>query len=327
MVKNMSKKSYIIILSVLVVILGIVIVLTIVNKKSDDPEVVFGPEALEYQKIYDLSLIEDDDENYYIIKGLTSSSGVSLRYIEFPSTIDGIKLKKIITNDNKFADYHNIQTIVIPQYIEYIGTDKNATGIGNCFFENASNLTSIEVDKNNEYFSSDDGVLFNKDKSILLKFPMDKTVSKNTFEISNTVVTIGEKAFLNVSSLKHISIGDKVETIEANAFDGCTNLEEVKFSENSSLKEIKAFSFQKNQNLTEVKLPDGLVTLGTGAFYNCTNLNSLFVPSSVVNFGLDICRLCSSNLMIYTTADNYEFLVTQADRFNNNDFASHIKVQ
>ena len=84
---------------------------------------------------------------------------------------------------------------------------------------------------------------------------------------------------------------------------------------------------QKNQNLTEVNLPDGLVTLGTGAFYNCTNLNSLFVPSSVVNFGLDICRLCSSNLMIYTTEDNYEFLVTQANRFNNNDFASHIKVQ
>jgi len=111
-----------------------------------------------------------------------------------------------------FPNAKNITSVIIPE-IENVGI----------FFHWLS-LISIGVDENNSLYSSEDGVLFNKEKTSILKYPQGK--KSNTYIIPDSVTTIEEWAFENCVNLKSITIPDNVTTIGAWAFSGCTSLDE-----------------------------------------------------------------------------------------------------
>ncbi len=323
----MKKKTYFIILGILVTVLIVAIILTITIKKPDDEYIVLGEEAKEYQKIYDISLINDAVEDYYVIKGLTKDNGVALRYIEYPSTIDGIKVKKIITNENRFGDYRNIQKIVISKYIEYIGTDLTAQDLGNCFFENAVNLTTIEVDEQNQFFSSKEGILYSKNMETLLKFPINKSISTEPFQINEKVKIIGNRAFLNAAYLKAVIISKNVEILEESAFYSCKQLSNIIFENESRLTKIGANCFRSANLIEKIELPNSVISLDSNAFYDCSSLKALFIPSSVKEFGTRICLGCNPEIKIFTPKENYDFLISVSENFGNKNFVNHIVEQ
>ena len=97
--------------------------------------------------------------------------------IELP---DGI----IEIGDYAFASCHSLKTITLPKNlrslgervflassIETITIPRSVNHIGNECFNACWNLRDIQVEKGNEYFSSDDGILYNADKSVLIKVP------------------------------------------------------------------------------------------------------------------------------------------------------------
>ena len=59
-------------------------------------------------------------------------------------------------------------------------------------FEDCNNLTSIEVYPDNLKFASDDGVLYNKEKTELIKYPNGR---QGDYLIPETVITLGEDPF------------------------------------------------------------------------------------------------------------------------------------
>ena len=71
-------------------------------------------------------------------------------------------------------------------------------------FQQCIILADINVSPDNVNYSSVDGVLFNKDKTELLKYPQGKTAS--TYTIPSSVKTIGGGAFYGCTSLKSIYI-------------------------------------------------------------------------------------------------------------------------
>ncbi|MBQ8763589.1 MAG: leucine-rich repeat protein [Clostridia bacterium] len=120
-------------------------------------------------------------------------------------------------------------------------------------------IKTITVSDENNYFSNDEyGVLFNKNKSEILKFPCENSNTK--YPIPNGVTAIG-----------------------VNAFSGCCNLENVIIP--NSVTNIKSGAFSDCYNITDVKLPTNLLSIGNYAFDSCDSMKKITIPKSVTNIG------------------------------------------
>lgn len=118
-------------------------------------------------------------------------------------------------------------------------------------FRDCTSLESIDVDENNTVYSSVDGVLLDKAKEKLYKYPVSsssiafsipdgvKEIGKRSFEnadalesaeIPDSVGIIGEEAFINCGRLNNVVIPDSVAEIRNSAFKGCTSLSKITFS-------------------------------------------------------------------------------------------------
>ena len=94
---------------------------------------------------------------------ITDCDGNASGALTIPSTIGGKKVTSI--GDSAFRRCKNLTSITIPEGITSIGYDA---------FYMCSSLTSINVSENNKNYCSVDGVLFNKDKTELIQYPIKK---------------------------------------------------------------------------------------------------------------------------------------------------------
>ena len=114
-------------------------------------------------------------------------------------------------------------------------------------FQHTSTLTEIRVDPENETFCSIDGVLFSKDRKLLVRCPGGKA---GFYAIPVFVEKLQTSAFSGCSDLTGISIPNSIRTITMYAFSDCTGL-------------------------VEVNLPDAVYEIEYGAFNGCSNLEKL----------------------------------------------------
>ena len=124
--------------------------------------------------LFNLELVETEDDKYYAITGLNKdySKGENKDgNLVIPEAIDDIPVKKLVSKEKSFSDYRDITKIVISKNIIYIGTSTTDESLGNKIFKEAYNLKFIEVSEENPVYKSLNGILFNKDASILLKMP------------------------------------------------------------------------------------------------------------------------------------------------------------
>lgn len=92
------------------------------------------------------------------------------------------------------------------------------------FNENIS-LEEIYVDHKNTHYSSKDGVLYDKNKSVLIKYPESRRDKK--FVIPNTVEDIFVRAFKDAHYLEEVVIPPSVDTISMFAFEGAEKIKKV----------------------------------------------------------------------------------------------------
>ncbi len=233
----------------------------------------------------------------------------TLTFISIPSSVTSIghsafycciNLKSIVINngvrsiDNcAFQDCENLVSITIPDSVTNIGFEA---------FLRCDNLVSITVDENNPNYSSVSGVLFNKNITNLIQYPIGK--SEPSYSIPEGVNNISSSAFCNCTNLKSIIIPDSVTSIASNAFYGCSNLESVAFPNNvtsigeyafcncerlpsiiisNTVNFIGQYAFAGCTSLTSIVIPNSLTSIEGSVFENCTNLTSVIIPNSVTN--------------------------------------------
>jgi len=92
-------------------------------------------------------------------------------------------------------------------------------------------LTEITVDDGNSFYSSLDGVLFDKSKTTLVKYPEDH--SGSSYTITNSVTTIEDSAFAYSDNLTSVTIPNSITSIRPWAFYDCVGLTGIYFRGNA----------------------------------------------------------------------------------------------
>ena len=256
-----------------------------------------------------------------IENGVTSIGDYAFRYC---ASITSITISSSVTSIGPYAlsNCTSLTSITIP-----VGL----ISIGDSAFSACRSLTSIIVDNNNPCYSSIDGNLYNKNKTVLIQYAIGKT--STNFEIPNSVTSISNNAFYDCSSLENIIIPDSVTRIDDFAFYNCSSLTNIIIP--SSVTCIGKYAFNDCGSLTSIivdnsnpkyssldgnlyskdktvliqyasgktradfEIPNSVTSLGEFAFCYSDSLTSITIPSSVTSIGDYAFHNCSSLTTVY----------------------------
>ena len=257
---------------------------------------LFAPKA--EAATYDIYTYEVDSDGTIIITDCKESASGA---ITIPSEIDGKPVTSI--GYNAFSFCTGLTSITIPNSVTSIGTyafygcsgltsitlGNSVTSIGGWAFNGCTGLTSINVASGNNYYSSNNGVLFNKKKTALIRYPEGK--SQTSYTIPNSVTSIGNYAFCGCSGLTSITIPNSVTSIGNYAFWGCSGLTSITIPD--SVTSIGSWAFENCTGLTSITLGNSVTSIGSWAFENCTGLTSITIPNSVTSIGSYAFYVCT----------------------------------
>jgi hypothetical protein len=142
-------------------------------------------------------------------------------------------------------------------------------------FGGCRTLTAIAVDAANSVYSSEDGVLFNKTRTVLIRCPGGRSGS---YTMPSSAITIADYAFEECTSLTSITIPISVTNIGCGAFSACYSLTNVAIG--TSVYRIGARAFDFCTGLTSVTIPDSVTCMGDVAFFDCTSLTAITVGAN-----------------------------------------------
>lgn len=199
--------------------------------------------------------------------------------------------------ESAFEDCANLNSVTIPASVLYLPESPFS------YILSESGLSRIIVDPNNPVYCSENGVLYDKNKTVLIQYPAEKY--GYTFSVPDTVKTIGTRAFNDVAYLCEVFIPDSVIEIRDDAFGYCSNLYSVtgmkntevigegafsfctslsSFSVPEKVKAVKNSTFRGCRNLTRITLPVGLEEIGYWGFAECT-FSVINIPETVKTIG------------------------------------------
>ena len=196
----------------------------------------------------------------------------SLTYISLP---DGL----LLIDRNVFYSCSSLTSVTIP---------KSVTAIGEDAFRGAESLREIIVESGNSYYCSDNGALYNFEKTTLVRCPE----GKKDYEIPAGVITIGTHAFFGCSRLTSVFIPEGVTSVGKGAFNGCSGLTSITLPK--SLTSIDGYAFCYCGSLTSISIPDGITSISEYTFYRCSALTTITIPESVTSIGNSAFVACSS---------------------------------
>jgi hypothetical protein len=175
----------------------------------------------------------------------------SIRYITFAwcDNLVSVTIPNSVTGIGQaaFADCTSLTSITIPDSV---------TGFHYNVFEGCNSLLTINISSGNIWYSSENGVLYDKNKTTLIAYPGGKT---GAFTIPNSVTRITYSAFAECENLTSVTIPNSVTSIDPITFRGC-------------------------ESLTSVIIGNGVISIGWQAF-NSRNLTSVTFQGTIPSSG------------------------------------------
>ena len=223
--------------------------------------------------------------------------------LKIPSTVENDGVTYSVTGiEAQGLAYSYFDTIIVSNSVTTIGDQafkwcsqlksvtfsSSVTTIGSKLFVSCAKMSEVNVASGNTAFSSVGGVLFNKDKTRLIRYPVGK--EGDIYSIPTSVTEICKEAFAKCCSLKNITIPNSVSKIGDRAFDRC-------------------------DSLTSITLPDGITEIGEYTF-RCRRLMSIAIPAGVTKIEERAFSECVSLKCIAVSPDNPAFISVDGILFN-----------
>ena len=313
-----------------------------------------------FSEIRTLKSIDFSDSLKTIGEYAFSYAQFNLTSVEFPDSLEDIdnyafcycrNLSSVVFSDSlieigssSFSNCNITGELIIPDSVKvvapsafesnvnltsvYIGSGVEKLGIPSLslsytVFSSCSALEEINVSEHNQYYSSSQGVLYNKDKSEVIIVPQaisgEITLPSTVQDFSYTTVkgckniTVfnveeGSLYYKSVDGIIYtadgkelircpypksgsITVAEGTEYIGSYAFDACTKITEVILPD--SLVSIYNYAFNGCNGLTKINFPNSLKAINQCAFRYCSSLSSVELPDSVTIIGqyaFDSCR-------------------------------------
>ena len=185
----------------------------------------------------------------------------------------------------------------------------------------------FNVNRNTNFKTDNNGVLFSEDGTTLIAYPGGSAV-RDEYTVPSTVTAIADGAFVGCP-IKKLTIGKKVteglpswsfnggvlEELDVNCpfgkstFARITTLKKVTLGD--SIKEIPNMAFLNCTGLQTVSIPSDLIKIGTQAFFGCSSLQNVTLPESLKEIGYQAFRDCDA-LTSITFPDSLEKVGDQA---------------
>lgn len=249
--------------------------------------------------------ITQNGKDYVVSKIFTNAfkNYESLKQISLPDTITSIA-------NSAFENCTSLSSIDLPtslvtieeeafsgcESLENVYIPSNVSEIGFYAFTKCYSLISFDVDINNKFYKAEDGILYNKENS-LVQYPLG--INQKDITIKNGVNVILDGAFAYDKTIENIDLNEVIE-VGSYAFSHMEQLTNVTFTD--SVLTLDEGCFAYCNNLHYVDLNDNLTSIGNFAFYNCTSLYGVYIPGSVADVGKDVFA-DSISVIIYISKD------------------------
>jgi glucan-binding YG repeat protein len=202
------------------------------------------------------------------IIGYDGTDKTTMTNIDIPTTVEnGVPVTAI--GASAFNGCTALAEIKIPDSITSI--DRNA-------FNSVAKLKAIIVDPENQYYAAEGGILFNVDKTVLVRYPIGKP--GYNYEIPKYVTAIKDNAFVAVSTLAEIIVDPENQYYTAE--DG------ILFD----AEKITLVYYPRAKEVTDYRIPDGVMSLAAYAFYGQALLTQITIPANVTSIGVSAFYTC-----------------------------------
>ena len=247
---------------------------------------------------------------------ITAYNGVNSNVV-IPSELD--KKPVTVIRTSAFENNYDLNEIEIPAGINTIEDGA---------FSACPELRYIQVSDNNKFYSSQDGSLYDKNQTKLLRAIPAEYGYASEFIIPDTVQTIGTGAFAYWNNLETIIIPAGVTSIGERAFYGCDNLRELSIAEENTAYLVENGCLY-NKNKTELllcflsadgdeplEIPDGVTKIAEQAFGRNTSISSIIVPASVKEIGENAFPSMDDIILVDFYGEKDSYIETYAQEHN-----------
>ena len=234
--------------------------------------------------------------------------------------ISVIKVEEGITAlGGNLTRYTNAATVYLPASLETLTVqDDGLATLGNNYYKAGkvpTGIGKVVIAEGNKNYKMVDGVLFNMDETVLIKYTNE---AAEDYVVPDGVIEVSSKAFARSGHIRSLKLNEGLVKIGADCFDKSQYIEEliipasvetIGSSSFAAMPSLKSITF-KNPNLDgystigsdrdhlmktlTVNLPEGVKRIPDKFFSSLTPLEEIVLPDSVEEIGTGAFRYCEN---------------------------------